>query len=84
MGNKKLPNKFTNRFSANINAYDLLGQSLLSGIQTGRLSPRMADNAIIDLGINLGKGYNASFSTNRGFPGGGPKQKFLATISKDF
>lgn len=72
------------KFKAKINAYDLLGQSLLSGIQTGRLSPNMAEKAILDLGVSLGDKYELNFSTNRSFPSGGPKQQALANFKIKF
>lgn len=72
------------KFKAKINAYDLLGQSLLSGIQTGRLSPNMAEKAILDLGIDLGDKYELNFSTNRAMPSGGPKQQAVANFKIKF
>ena len=72
------------KFRAKINAYDLLGQSLLSGITTGRLSPSMAEKAILDLGIDLGDKYELNFSTNRPMPTGGPKQKAVANFKIKF
>jgi len=65
------------------NLYDVLGHTLLEGIQQGRLDPRMVENMLsANLGVDLGGGYGANLGYNQYMQD--RKQDLLLKITKDF
>jgi hypothetical protein len=64
------------------NLYDVLGNTLLSGIQSGRLDPNKLESLSANLGINLGKGYGVDLGYNQYM--GDRKQDLKINITKKF
>jgi len=77
MAGKKKDIKFSH------NLYDILGQTLLSGVQSGRLDPnKVASLASANLGIDLGGGYGVDLGYNQWM--GDIKQDLKINITKKF
>ena len=64
------------------NLYDVLGNTLLSGVQSGRLDPSKLQNLSANLGIDLGKGYGIDLGYNQYI--GDRKQDLKINITKKF
>ena len=65
------------------NLYDVLGQTLLDGVQSGRLDPnKIASLATANLGIDLGGGYGVDLGYNKWM--GDIKQDLKINITKKF
>ena len=65
------------------NLYDVLGQTLLDGVQSGRLDPnKVASLATANLGIDLGGGYGVNLGYNQWM--GDIKQDLKIDITKKF
>ena len=65
------------------NLYDVLGQTLLDGVQSGRLDPnKVASLASANLGIDLGGGYGVDLGYNQWM--GDIKQDLKINITKKF
>ena len=64
------------------NLYDVLGNTLLSGIQSGRLDPSKLENLSANLGIDLGKGYGIDLGYNQYM--GDIKQDLKINITRKF
>ena len=64
------------------NLYNVLGKTLLSGIQSGRLDPNKLENLSANLGIDLGKGYGIDLGYNQYM--GDRKQDLKINITKKF
>ena len=64
------------------NLYDILGNTLLSGMQSGRLDPNKLENLSANLGIDLGKGYGIDLGYNQYI--GDRKQDLKINITKKF
>ena len=64
------------------NLYDVLGNTLLSGVQSGRLDPNKLQNLSANLGIDLGKGYGIDLGYNQYM--GDRKQDLKINITKKF
>ena len=64
------------------NLYDVLGNTLLSGVQSGRLDPNKLESLSANLGINLGKGYGVDLGYNQYM--GDRKQDLKINITKKF
>tara|TARA_R100001530_G_C4174664_1_gene117663 strand:- start:70 stop:306 length:237 start_codon:yes stop_codon:yes gene_type:complete len=64
------------------NLYDVLGNTLLSGVQSGRLDPNKLQNLTANLGIDLGKGYGMDLGYNQYM--GDRKQDLKIKITKKF
>ena len=76
MAGKNKDIKFTH------NLYDILGQTLLSGVQSGRLDPNKLDKLTANLGIDLGSGYGVNLGYNQRI--GDIKQDLKINITKKF
>ena len=64
------------------NLYDVLGNTLLSGVQSGRLDPNKLQNLTANLGIDLGGGYGVDLGYNEWM--GDIKQDLKLNITKKF
>ena len=65
------------------NLYDVLGQTLLSGVESGRLDPnKVASLVSANLGIDLGGGYGVDLGYNEWM--GDIKQDLKISITKKF
>ena len=64
------------------NLLDIVGETLLAGIQTGRLNPKAMKNFQADLGMDLGKDYNVNLGYNKYI--GDLRQDLKLTLSKKF
>jgi len=64
------------------NLYDILGHTLLSGIDSGRLDPSKLEHLSANLGINLGKGYGVNLGYNQYI--GDRRQDLKIGITKKF
>ena len=64
------------------NLYDVLGQTLLDGVQSGRLDPNKLDKLTANLGIDLGGGYGVNLGYNQWM--GDIKQDLKLNITKKF
>ena len=64
------------------NLYDILGNTLLAGIQSGKLNPDKLENLSANLGINLGKGYGVGLGYNQYI--GDRKQDLKISITRKF
>ena len=64
------------------NLYDVLGNTLLSGVQSGRLDPNKLENLSANLGIDLGGGYDINLGYNQYI--GDRKQDLKINITKKF
>ena len=64
------------------NLYDVLGNTLLSGIQSGRLDPNKLEHLSANLGIDLGKGYGVNLGYNEYM--GDRRQDLKIGITKEF
>ena len=64
------------------NLYDILGNTLLSGMQSGRLDPNRLENLSANLGIDLGKGYGIDLGYNQYM--GDIKQDLKINITRKF
>ena len=64
------------------NLYNILGKTLLDGIQSGRLDPSKLENLSANLGIDLGKGYGVDLGYNQYM--GDRKQDLKISITKKF
>jgi len=64
------------------NLYDVLGQTLLDGVQSGRLDPNKLDKLTANLGIDLGGGYGVNLGYNQWM--GDIKQDLKIDITKKF
>ena len=62
------------------NLYNVLGNTLLSGIESGRLDPNKLENLSANLGIDLGKGYGIDLGYNQYM--GDRKQDLKISITK--
>ena len=76
MAGKKKDIKFSH------NLYDILGQTLLAGVQSGRLDPNKLDKLTANLGIDLGGGYGVDLGYNQWM--GDIKQDLKINITKKF
>ena len=47
------------------NLYNILGKTLLDGVQSGRLDPSKLENLSANLGVDLGKGYGVDLGYNQ-------------------
>ena len=77
------------KFSVSHNLYDVLGQTLLDGVKSGRLNPRRAEDLLknmgtANVGVYLGKGYGINVGYNQYMKNNPTKQKVLFEISKKF
>ena len=64
------------------NLYNILGKTLLDGIQSGRLDPSKLENLSANLGVDLGKGYGVDLGYNQYM--GDRKQDLKISITKKF
>ena len=64
------------------NLYNILGKTLLSGVQSGRLDPSKLENLSANLGIDLGEGYGVDLGYNQYM--GDRKQDLKISITKKF
>ena len=64
------------------NLLDIVGETLLDGIQQGRLNPKDMKNFKADLDIDLGSGYGANLGYNQYI--GNLRQDLKFTLSKKF
>ena len=64
------------------NLYNILGKTLLDGVQSGRLDPSKLENLSANLGIDLGKGYGIDLGYNQYM--GDIKQDLKINITKKF
>ena len=64
------------------NLLDIVGETLLTGIQQGRLDPKAMKNFQADLGMDLGKDYNVNLGYNKYI--GDLRQDLKLTLSKKF
>ena len=64
------------------NLYNILGKTLLDGIQSGRLDPSKLENLSANLGVDLGKGYGMDVGYNQYM--GDRKQDLKISITKKF
>jgi|TARA_R110000824_G_scaffold65983_3_gene171457 hypothetical protein len=72
-----------NNITFNHNLYNVLGQTLLDGVQSGRLDPnKIGSLATANLGIDLGKGYGVDLGYNEYI--GDRKQDLKINITKKF
>jgi len=76
MAGKKKNIKFSH------NLYDILGQTLLTGVQSGRLDPNKLDKLTANLGVDLGGGYGVDLGYNEWM--GDIKQDLKLNITKKF
>ena len=76
MAGKKKDIKFSH------NLYDILGQTLLTGVQSGRLDPNKLDKLTANLGVDLGGGYGVDLGYNQYM--GKVKQDLKLNITKKF
>ena len=64
------------------NLYNILGKTLLDGVQSGRLDPSTLENLSANLGVDLGKGYGMDVGYNKYM--GDRKQDLKISITKKF
>ena len=64
------------------NLYNILGKTLFSGMQSGRLDPTKLENLSANLGIDLGGGYDINLGYNQYI--GDRKQDLKINITKKF
>ena len=64
------------------NLYNILGKTLFSGMQSGRLDPTKLENLSANLGIDLGKGYGVNLGYNEYI--GDRRQDLKIGIIKEF
>jgi len=64
------------------NLYNILGKTLLDGIESGRLDPNKLENLSANLGVDLGKGYGVDLGYNQYM--GDRKQDLKISITKMF
>ena len=64
------------------NLFDIIGQTLFTGIQTGRLNPKAMQNFQADIGMDLEEGYNINLGYNKYM--GDLRQDLKLTLSKKF
>ena len=64
------------------NLYNILGKTLLDGVQSGRLDPNKLENLSANLGVDLGKGYGMDVGYNQYM--GDIKQDLKISITKKF
>ena len=64
------------------NLLDIVGETLLAGIQQGRLDPKAMKNFQADIGQDLGGGYDANLGYNKYI--GDLRQDLKLTFSKKF
>ena len=64
------------------NLYNILGKTLLDGVQSGRLDPSKLENLSANLGVDLGKGYGIDLGYNQYM--GDRKQDLKISITKKF
>ena len=80
-----MPNK-KGKIKLEHNLLDILGQTLLSGVQQGRLDPRAVEKLPADfkadIGLDLGSGYSANLGYNQYM--GDVRQDLKLTLSKKF
>jgi len=76
MAGKKKNLKFSH------NLYEVLGQTLLSGVESGKLDPNKLDKLTANLGIDLGSGYGVNLGYNQWM--GDIKQDLKIDITKKF
>ena len=76
MAGKKKNLKFSH------NLYEVLGQTLLSGVESGKLDPNKLDKLTANLGIDLGGGYGVNLGYNQWM--GDIKQDLKIDITKKF
>ena len=76
MAGKKKNIKFSH------NLYDILWETLLTGVQSGRLDPNKLDKLTANLGVDLGGGYGVDLGYNEWM--GDIKQDLKLNITKKF
>ena len=64
------------------NLYNILGKTLLDGVQSGRLDPNKLENLSANLGVDLGKGYGVDLGYNQYM--GDRKQDLKISITRKF
>ena len=64
------------------NLYNILGKTLLDGVQSGRLDPNKLENLSANLGIDFRKGYGMDIGYNKYM--GDRKQDLKISITKKF
>lgn len=64
------------------NLLDIVGETLIQGLQKGKLSSDPLKNFKADIDLDLGKGYSANIGYNQDLYG--LRQDIKATISKKF
>ena len=64
------------------NLLDIVGETLLTGIQQGRLNPKAMKNFQADIGFDLGSEYSANLGYNQYI--GDLRQDLKLTLSKKF
>ena len=69
-------------FKIGHNLLDILGETLVTGIETGRLNPNIMKNFQADIGVDLGKDYNVNLGYNKYI--GDLRQDLKLTFSKKF
>ena len=69
------------------NAYDMIGQALLTGIQKGKVSDqeidKLLENFQADISMEFGKGYKANLGYNKPSDRG-LRELFRLTLTKEF
>ena len=64
------------------NLYNILGKTLLDGVQSGKLDPGKLENLSANLGVDLGKGYGMDVGYNQYM--GDRRQDLKISITKKF
>ena len=64
------------------NLLDMVGETLIEGIQSGRLNPKILEKFTGNVGMDLGGGYGANLGYNEYI--GDLRQDLKLTLSKKF